>query len=232
MRQVTFGDGADHLAFVLGWGNRPEHDGVSWLVDHFVDEGYRVTAFELPRTITDFEAEYLRPVADALAEFGAYRLLSHSTGGLVVRHLDDDAVTRTYMSPWWGFHPDLENPLVSLATKVPLARAVLPASATREELGELSSEEWVADAPDYAAPTFLREARRAQRGRPPFDDADAVFYNPDDPIVGSAAIEADVPAANRVAFAGGHELFNSRSRAEHLDALLAAVDGGAAALPG
>lgn len=231
MRRVEYGDGDDRLVFVLGFGNRPGHDGVQWLLGHLTDAGYRVTAFEIPRTITDFEAEYLAPVEAYLADLDSYRLLGHSTGGLIVRYVDDDALeTRTYLSPWWGFHADLENPIVSLLTKLPISRPILPASASRAELGELSSDEWVADAPDYAAPTFLREARRAQERLPPFDERDAVFYNPDDPIVGADAIERQTPPANRVAFAGGHELFNSRSRDEHLGTLLAAVDGGADAL--
>lgn len=229
MRRETFGDdGGEAVVFVLGWGNRPEHDGVQWLVDHLVEEGFRVTAFELPRTITDFEAEYLDPVRTYVADVEAPRLLGHSTGGLILRHLPDvdGLVSRTYLSPWWGFHDDLENPLVSLLMKLPVSRPFLPASADREDLGGLAADAWVADSPDYASPTFLREARRAQASLPPFDADDAVFYNPDDAIVGAGTIEAQAPEANRIAFEGGHELFNSRSRDEHLDDLLAAVEGG------
>lgn len=233
MRRVEFGpDDGDRLVFVLGYGNRPEHDGVQWLVDHLTGEGYRVTAFEIPRTTADFEADYLAPVAEYVAGLDSYRLLSHSTGGLISRYLDADGAleTRTYLSPWWGFHADLESPLVSLLMKLPVSKPILPASASRADLGELSSEAWVEDAPDYAAPTFLREAKRAQQRLPPFDDRDVVFYNPEDPIVGAEAIEEQAPAGNRVAFAGGHELFNSRSREDHVETVLAAVDRGVDAL--
>jgi len=232
MRRVDYGDGDDRLVLVLGWGNRPEHDGVQWLIDHLTDAGYHVSAFELPRTITDFEDEYLVPVQSFVDDLDEYRLLSHSTGGLVARHLDaDDARrTRTYLSPWWGFHDDLQNPLVSLLTKLPVSTPVLPASATRDELGSLASDAWVADSPDYAAPTFLREAKRAQESLPPFDTRDAVFYNPDDPIVSGATIESQVPEANRVAFTDGHELFNSSTRDDHIETVLAAVRDGASAL--
>lgn len=232
MRRVEFGDGDRRLVFVLGFGNRPEHDGVQWLLDRLTDAGYRVTAFEIPRTVTDFESEYLAPVADYVADLDSYRLLSHSTGGLIARYVDADGglETRTYLSPWWGFHEDLETPLVSLLMKLPVSKPILPASSDRSDLGELASDEWLADSPDYAAPTFLREARRAQKAIPPFDEDDVVFYNPEDPIVGADAIEAQTPAANRVEFTGGHELFNSRCRDEHVETLLAAVDRGTDAL--
>jgi len=232
MRRVDYGDDdGDPLVFVLGWGNRPEHDGVQWLLDRLTDAGYRVSAFEIPRTITDFESEYLAPVRERVTALDSPRFLSHSTGGLIGRYLDGDAFeTRTYLSPWWGFHDDLQNPVVSLLMRVPLARAVLPASAEKEELGELASDDWVADSPDHAAPTFLREAKRAQAEIPPFDARDAVFYNPDDPIVSASAIEMQTPPENRRAFEGGHELFNSKSRDDHVDDVLAAVRGGASAL--
>jgi hypothetical protein len=227
MRQVEFGDGGDRVVFVGGWGNRPEHAGMQWLIEHLTEAGYAVTVFEIPRTITDFESEYLAPVEEHLAGLDEYRLLSHSTGGLISRYVDDDEpLTRTYLSPWWGFHPELENPLVSLLLKVPLAKPILPGSAEKAELGELATDEWVEDAPDYAAPTFLREAKRAQQRMPAFDDRDAVFYNPADAIVGTDAIEAQTAEANRIRYEGGHELFNSRSREDHVEAVLAAVDGG------
>jgi len=228
MRRVQFGDGDRRLVFVLGWGNRPEHAGVQWLLDHLTGADYRVDVFELPRTITDFETEYLEPVRHHLEGLDAYRLLSHSTGGLIARHVADDAAlrTRTYLSPWWGFHERLRNPLVSALVRLPLSRPVLPASSDRTDLGELASDEWLEDAPSFAAPTFLREARQAQARMLPFDERDVVFYTPDDPIVSADAIEADAPATNRIAYEGGHELFNSRSREEHVDTLLAAIDAG------
>lgn len=228
MRRVQYGDGDRRLVWVLGWGNRPEHDGVQWLLDHLTEAGYRVDVFEIPRTITDFETEYLAPVEEHVGELDSYRFLGHSTGGLVGRYLpaDEGLQTRTYLSPWWGFHEGLRNPLVSLFMKLPLARAILPASAERADLGELASDDWVEDSPDYVAPTFLREAKRAQAAMPPFDERDVVFYNPEDPIVGADAIEADAPDANRIAFEGGHELFNSGSRDEFVEPVLGAIDAG------
>lgn len=227
MERVQYGDGDRRLVFVLGWGNRPHHDGVQWLVEHLTDAGYLVDVFEIPRTITDFEGQYLQPVQEHLDGLDEYRLLSHSTGGLITRYVEDDALeTRTYLSPWWGFHEDLQNPFIAGFMLLPVPFAILPAASDRSELGELASDEWLEDSPSMVAPTFLREARRAQREMPPFDERDVVFYNPDDPIVGAEAIEDDVPAANRIPYEGGHELFNSRSREEHVDDLLAAIESG------
>jgi hypothetical protein len=49
---------------------------------------------------------------------------------------------------------------------------------------------------------------------PPFDEDDVVFSTPPprDPIVDADAIEARTPAANRVPYRGGNELFCSRVR--------------------
>jgi len=228
MRHVQYGDGGERLVLVLGWGNRPEHEGVQWLCQRLTDAGYLLDVFEIPRTIKDFESEYLTPVEDHLDGLEEYRLLSHSTGGLITRYVpaDERLQTRTYLSPWWGFHEDLRNPVVRWLSLLPVPWPILPASSDRDDLGALTTEERMADLPSFAAPTFLREARRAQRAMPPFDERDAVFYSPDDPIVDAAAIERDAPEANRIPYDGGHELFNSPSRTEHIDALLAAIGGG------
>ena len=74
-------------------------------------------------------------------------------------------------------------------------------------------------------------ARAVETSRlPPFDEDAVVFYTPEDPVVGAGAIRERTPEANAVVYEGGHELFNSSSREEHVDVLLAAVDEGADAL--
>ena len=234
MRREEFGTGDNRLVLVLGWGNRPEHAGVQWLVEQLTDAGYRVTAFEIPTTITDFGAEWLAPVAEYVADLDEYRLLSHSTGGLIARHVeaDDQLRTRTYLSPWWGFAGSMQNLVVSLAMKLPISTPILPIGDgdETEELGALVTEEAVADGPDRAAPTFLREARRGQSSMPPFDERDMVFYTPSDAVVGTHAIEAQTPPGNRITYDGGHELFCSRCREDRIGEVLAAVDRGLAGI--
>ena len=232
MRSVVHGEeGAPDLVFVLGWANRPEHANVRWLIDRLGDAGHRVHAIEIPRVVSDFDAEYLGPVAEYVADLGEYRFLGHSTGGLIGAFLEDPApITRVYLSPWWGLHDDLRNPLVSLLSRIPTRRTILPVDFEGRMLGELAPAEQVEDVPDRVAPTFLREARRAQARLPPFDPDAVVFYTPEDPVVDAEAIRARTPESNAVVYEGGHELFNSRSREEHLDTLLATIDRGVEAL--
>lgn len=232
MRQDTFGDDSDdRLVFLMGWGNRAHHPDIQWLVGHLTDAGYRVDTFELPRAIEDFDAEYLDPVQSYLAGLDSYRLLGHSTGGLIARFVDDLALrTRTYLSPWWGLNERMDNRVVRSLARLPTARSVLPVRVSREQLGALASDEWLADTPRAAAPSFLATVQAAQQRLPPFDDDDVVFYSPTDAVVGVDAIVEQTPEANRVAYQGGHELFCSRSREDHLDTLLAAIDRGVDAL--
>ena len=230
MHVERFGSGDRDLALVLGWGNRFEHETVQWLVDRVVDAGYRVTGFRIPTVVTDWRAEWVDPVASTVEGLDDYRLLTHSTGGLIGEFLDGPA-TKVHLSPWWGFHDDLDNPLVRVLMKLPTSASVLPAPTDRETLGELVTDERLADSPSRAAPSFLREAKRAQERLPPFDpERTSVFYSPTDGVVSAGAIEDRTPEANRVAYEGGHELFASRSRDEHADTVLAALEDGPSAL--
>ncbi|MFB6184352.1 MAG: alpha/beta fold hydrolase [Haloarculaceae archaeon] len=225
MHHETVGDVGDpDLVVVTGWGNRLDHENVRWLLDR-LGADYRVHAFELPLVITDFEPEYLHPVAEYVAGLDDYRVLGHSTGGLVAAYLDGPT-TRTYLSPWWGFHRSIRKPLVGLLMRVPLARPILPSNVTREKLGALATDRQVADAPARAAPTFLWECRRAQRTLPPFDDDAVVFHAPDDGVVDVETIRERAPPGNRVVYEGGHELFSSTVREDALPTLRAAVAGG------
>jgi hypothetical protein len=232
MQRQTYNDGGDRdLVFVLGWGNSPDMETVQWLVDHLVEADYRTHVFQIPTVISDFETEYLAPVADFTEELGEYRLLTHSTGGLIGEFLADPAPeTKVHLGPWWGFHADLENPLVDLTMWLGVPWSVLPAGIDREDLGVHATERQIEATPSRAAPTFLREAKRAQERLPPFDDHAVVFYTPTDPVVGVEAIEARTPPENRVAYEGGHELFGSASREDHVETVLAALEEGADAL--
>lgn len=221
-------DGEADLVFVLGWGNKPDFETVRWLIDRLVEADYRVHTFQIPTVITDFRTQYLDPVAD-FVEDKEYRLLTHSTGGLIGEFLENPT-TKVHLSPWWGFHDDLENPLVDFAMKLPISWPILPAGIDREGLGIHTTDRQLEETPSLAAPTFLREAKRAQGRLPPFEEGTAVFYTPTDPVVSAEAIEARTPPENRVRYEGGHELFGSASREEHIDTVLAAIESGSDAL--
>lgn len=226
MHVRRFGDGERDLVLVLGWGNRFRHETVRWLVDAVVDAGYRVHGFQIPTVVTDFDAQWLDPVAGTAADLDDYRLLTHSTGGLIGEFLDGPT-TKVHLSPWWGFHERLDTPLVDWLARLPISTPILPSTVDREMLGRLATDERVADSPSTAAPTFLREAKRGQARLPPFDAArTSVFYTPTDRVVSAEAIEARAPPDNRVAYEGGHELFASESRDAHVDAVLGAVAEG------
>ncbi|MFD1512956.1 alpha/beta hydrolase [Halomarina rubra] len=230
MHIERFGDGDRDLLLVLGWGNRLGHPTVRWLVEQGVEAGYRVHGFQIPTVVTDFERDWVRPVATTVDALDEYRLLTHSTGGLIGEFLNG-ATETVHCSPWWGFHGDLETPLVEWAMKLPVSTPLLPSAFGREELGTLVTDERLADGPKRAAPTFLREARRAQRRLPAFDDeTTSVFYTPTDAVVSATAIEERTPARNRVAFEGGHELFSSPSRETHVGTVFDALAEGPSAL--
>lgn len=151
------------------------------------------------------------------------------SGGLIGAFLDDP-VTRVYSSPWWGFHDDRRTPAVSIAMRIPTRRSILPNAVESDMLGDLARRDQVEDLPERVAPTFHREAARAQSRLPPFDGDAVVFYDQADPVGSAAAIRDRTPEANAVAFDGGHTLFNPSSREEHLDTLLAAIEDGPDAL--
>jgi pimeloyl-ACP methyl ester carboxylesterase len=226
---------APDLVCILGWGNQLHHENARWLIDQFVEAGYRVHAFEIPVVITDFEREYVAPVDEYVADLDSFRLVGHSAGGLTAAYLDG-ARTSTFLSPFWGFprgQVGIDDALLALAALVPLDRPVLPSgTSTRDAIGELATERELREGPSRAAPTFIREARRAHRDLPPIDEDAVVFCTLADPVVSTRAIGEAVPAGRTVVYDGGHELFASRSREEHLETLLGVVDEGASALDG
>lgn len=225
-------EGGPDLVCILGWGNRLHHQNVQWLLDQFTDEGYRVHAFEIPVVVTDFEREYVAPVDRYVDDLGKYRLVGHSAGGLVAAYLD--GAQTTFLSPFWGFpegQVGIDDALLDLVSRVPVAKPMLPTgTASRSAIGELATERELRESPSRAAPTFIREARQAHRDLPPIDDDAVVFCSLADPVVSTRAIGRAVPAERTVVYDGGHELFASRSRDDHLDTLLAVVDEGADAL--
>jgi pimeloyl-ACP methyl ester carboxylesterase len=226
-------EGGPNLVCIMGWGNRLDHENVEWLLTRFTSAGYRVHAFRIPDIIADFERDYVAPVDSYLSKLGEFRLVGHSAGGLVAAYIDG-ARTMTFLSPFWGFPRGvvgIEQTLLSLVSKLPVTRPVLPSgTATRQAIGGLATDRQLCEGPSRAAPTFIRESIRAHRDLPPIDDEAVVFCTLADHIVSTRAIGKAVPAERTVLYDGGHELFSSRSREDHVDTLLAAVDGGASAL--
>lgn len=227
--EVRNDEGEKDIVVVLGWGNRIRHENVEWLLERITEAGYRVHVFEIPDVITDFDSEYLAPVSEYVDSLDGYRFLGHSTGGLIGAFLEDPE-TRVYLSPWWGFNEELQGVLLKIVTRLPVSRPILPAGVEKESLGDLATEEDVEDVPDRAAPTFLREVRKAQKILPAFDDNAVVFYTPEDEVVGVRAIEERAPEPNRVVYEGGHELFSSSVRDKYIDIVLGALDRGVGAI--
>ena len=225
-------DGPD-LVCILGWGNRLHHKNVQWLLETFVGEGYRVHGFQIPTVITDFEREYVTPVAEYVSDLSTFRLVGHSAGGLIAAYLDG-AQTATFLSPFWGFprgQVGVDDALLGLVSRLPLDKAVLPSgTATRSAIGALATDRELREGPSRAAPTFIRESRWAHQNLPPVDDDAVVFCTLTDRVVSVRAIGEAVPVEQTVVYDGGHELFASRSRGTHLDTLLAAVNEGASAI--
>lgn len=229
MEVEQFGAG-DDLLFVLGWGNRIDHENVRWLVEQFVEHGYRTHVVELPVVIEDYEREYVDPVAAYADDLGAYRLVGHSTGGLIAAFLSG-ATTTTYLSPWWAFPEEQQGAGLSLLSMLPTTRPIAPSGIdSRQVLGELATDQQLEDSPDRAAPTFLREAQQAHHDRPAIDEDATVFCTLSDRIVSTRAIGDAVSADQVVLYDGGHELFSSSAREQYLDPLLGAIEDGSAAI--
>jgi len=232
MQIRVYDDGASQdCLFVLGWGNRCRHETVQWLVDRLA-ERYRVHVAELPTHITDVKAEWVEPLEAYAAELDSFPLLSHSAGGLTAAHLDADGVTnRVYLSPWWGSTFPLPEAVLDGIRRLPLTRPLLPVGALEGDyLGEHATAERVADSPDRVSPAFLRTIEQAQTTVPPVSDDAVAFTTLTDRIVDPRAVGAHLPADRIRLYDGGHELFSSASRDQHIGTVLEAMEHGPAAL--
>ena len=147
------GDGDQDLVFVLGWGNRLDHQNVEWLVDQFVADDYRVHAIQIPDFPVDFERDYVEPVRAYVEDLGTYRLVGHSTGGLIGAYLDG-AETTTYLSPWWGFPPENEGPLLSVVARLGVRTTFVPSGVDGRAIGELATDRQLSDVPSRVSPRF------------------------------------------------------------------------------
>jgi len=230
MEFTEFDEGGDRrVMFVLGWGNRVAHENVRWLVERLLGAGYVADVGELPLHVADFEREYLAPTRERFDATDPDLLLSHSTGGLVAAHLEAD-VRRVYLSPWWGLADEgslLQRVLVAL----PTSRPMIPVPDDPDAIGDLATEQQLADGADFAAPAFLRTIVDAQERLPPMREDAVVFCSLQDRVVGVDAIGARAPAERTVLYDGGHEFFSSSGREDTVEAVLAALAEGPDAVP-
>lgn len=274
MRFRTFNQAGDRdCLFVMGWGNRPDHESVRWLIDKLADADYRVHVAELPTRLEDFRADWVEPVAEYARDLDEFALLSHSAGGLVATTIDG-ADTHVYLSPFWGFPPTFPEWLLDLVARIPTTLPFIPSGFDDPALlGEHATEDRLRDTPSWVSPAFVRETREAQSRLLPADvdlaaitrrarssaaeesqseertadedsgsradlptprwsveDDAVVFCSLSDEVVSLGAIGARVNAGNVVLYEGGHELFASTSREQHLPTLLAALEEGDDAL--
>jgi hypothetical protein len=221
------------VVLVLGWGNKLHHENVAWLYEQLAEAGYRTHTFQIPEVIGDFEREYLDPIREYVDDLDGFRLVGHSTGGLITAFLDG-GITRTYLSPWWG-NPagpvGLDGAVLSVLSRIPTRRPLIPTGGSeRQELGDQATRTQLREGPAWLAPSFLREIQRAHERRPSIDRDAVVFCSPRDAIVSVRAIVEAVSFDQLVFYDGGHELFSSSARESYRGTLLATVEDGIDAL--
>lgn len=220
-----FGDDADPTVFfVMGWGNRVMHPTVDWFIDRIVDAGFEVHAAEIPDNGTDFERDYLDPVTEYAREhLDAFRLLSHSTGGLVAAHLPADG-PRVYLSPFWGLNTEgVSGVIMRVLMKLPTDRQFLGSDIDGDLLGAHKDPEVVRTSIPGASPAWLRTMADAHASLPEFREGSRVFCSLSDRVVDVRAIGDHAPADAITLFDGGHELFAVEGREAYTDQVIAAL---------
>lgn len=219
-----FGDDTDPtVLFIMGWGNRVGHPTVEWFIERIVDAGFEVHAAEIPDNGADFQRDYLAPVTEYARDLDAFRLLSHSTGGLVAAHLPADG-PRVYLSPFWGFNRHgLSGTLMQLLTWLPTDRQFLGSNIDGRHLGEHKDPEVVQNELPDPSPTWLRTMATAHDDLPAFREGSRVFCSLSDRIVDVRAIGDHAPANSITLFDGGHELFAVENRAVYTDQVITAL---------
>lgn len=217
----TLGEGPD-LVVVMGWGNRLDGENERWFLDRLAAD-YRVHAFEIPTNGTDFERDYLAPVETYADDLSDPAFCSHSTGGLVVGHLDPDRAV--YVSPWWAFHGEkLRGPVFEYGTRLPVARPFVPIDFERAEIGERVSDAAWERLPKTVSPAFVSEVRAAQETMPDPSGDVRVCCSLRDTVVGLQGIGDRVPADRVRLYDGEHEPFSAADRAAACEVVTDALD--------
>jgi hypothetical protein len=212
------------LLFALGWGNRPGHDPVDWLLDGLTDAGWTVHAVEFPENGTDFERDYLAPLSQAREEVDPTVCAGHSLGGLTLSHLPGDDA-RVYSAPFWGFGVSgVTGRLLPLVARIPSDRRSIPVQSDPTAIGDLKPTNERAASEDGVSPDWLSAMRRAQRSLPAFRPGSVVFCSLTDRVVSTSAIGRRAPADQVRLYDGGHEFFASTGRESTLERFCDALD--------
>lgn len=219
-----FGNESDPtVLFILGWGNRVDHPTVEWFIERIADAGFEVHAVEIPDNGTDFERDYLDPVVEYARGLDAFRLLSHSTGGLIAAHLPADG-PRVYLSPFWGFNRQgISGVLMGLLSHLPTDRQFLGSDIDGVLLGEHKDPDVVANELPDASPAWIRTMAAAHDDLPAFREGSQVFCSLSDRVVGVRAIGDHAPSDAITLYDGGHELFAVEGREDYADQVIAAL---------
>lgn len=223
-REPTGAADRGDLLFALGWGNRPEHEPVEWLLDRLADAGWTVHAVQFPENGTDFERDYSNPLARVRDEVEPAVCAGHSLGGLALAHLSGDDA-RVYSAPFWGFGASgVAGSLLPVVARVPSERRLLPVRHDPTAIGDLKPSDERSAAQDGVSPAWLGAIRRGQRSLPPFRQGSVVFCSLTDRVVSTAAIGLRAPADRVRLYDGGHEFFASTGREATLSRFCDALD--------
>lgn len=212
MRHSTVGSGDRDLLFVLGWGNRLEHEPVEWLLDGLADDGWTVHAVVVPENGTDFVRDYREPLTRIYEDVDPDAAAAHSLGGLALAHVPGED-PRVYSSPFWGFADSgLSGVLREYFAQLPISRRVIPAEGDPAEIGDLKSPDEETAGERGISPAWLSAVASGQQTLPPFRDGSVVYCSLRDRIVSTRAIGDHAPANQISLYDGGHEFFASSGR--------------------